>query len=270
MPFLTVDGSQGRRIYFEHYAGSKVPVLLIHGWGTSNRIWDTTLVELQASGHAVVSFDQRGCGQSDRDFPEVSIAQSAADAVAIVRHLGLQRVVLNGWSLGGSVAVEAARLLGAQCAGIVLTCGATPRYVQAPDFPHGGAPDSVAQTVAALRADRANFLYGLTQAVCAVPQTPAMIDWQWSIFMQTSPSADDALLGLGTLDQRATLAALDVPLLSIIGGKDVIVDPEICRLAARHAKRGKAVEFDECGHAPFLEDGPRYRKVLLDFLASIT
>lgn len=269
MPFLTVERSEGRRIYFEHYAGSKTPVLLIHGWGMSNRIWDTTLVELQAHGHAVVTFDQRGCGQSDRDFPEVSVATSAADVVALVRHLGLQRVVLNGWSLGGAIAVEAARLLGAQCVGVVLTCGATPRYVQAADFPHGGPPEGVAQTIAALRADRANFLYGLTQAVCAVPQTPAMINWQWSIFMQTSPSADDALANLGSLDQRATLAALDVPVLSIVGGKDVIVDPAICRYAAKHAKRGTAVEFEECGHAPFVEDGPRYRKVLLDFLASI-
>jgi pimeloyl-[acyl-carrier protein] methyl ester esterase len=269
MPFLTVERSHGRRIYFEHYAGSKVPVVLIHGWGMSNRIWDTTLVELQASGHGVVSFDQRGCGQSDRDFPDVSIAAAAADAVAIVRQLGLPKVVLNGWSLGGAVAIEAAHLLGAQCAGIVLTCGATPRYVQADDFPHGGAPDGVAQTVAALRADRANFLHGLNQAVCAVPQTPAMLDWLWSIFMQTSPSADDALLNLGTLDQRAILAALDAPLLSIVGAKDVIVDPAICRFAAKLAKRGTAVEFEDCGHAPFIEDGPRYRKVLLDFLASI-
>ncbi|MGL6223108.1 MAG: alpha/beta fold hydrolase [Steroidobacteraceae bacterium] len=269
MPFLTVERSHGRRIYFEHYAGSKVPVVLIHGWGMSNRIWDTTLVELQASGHAVVSFDQRGCGQSDRDFPDVSIAASAADAVAIVRQLGLSKVVLNGWSLGGAVAIEAAHLLGAQCAGIVLTCGATPRYVQASDFPHGGAPEGVAQTVAALRADRANFLHGLNQAVCAVPQTPAMLDWLWSIFMQTSPSADDALLNLGTLEQRAILAALDVPLLSIVGAKDVIVDPEIGRFAAKLAKRGTAVEFPDCGHAPFIEDGPRYRQVLLDFLASI-
>ena len=269
MPFLTVERSQRRRIYFEHYAGSKVPVVLIHGWGMSNRIWDTTLVELQANGHAVVSFDQRGCGQSDRDWPEVSVAASAADAAAIVRELGLPRVVLNGWSLGGAVAIEAARLLGAQCAGVVLTCGATPRYVQAADFPHGNPPESVAQTVAALRADRANFMHALTQAVCAVPQSPAVINWLWSIFMQAAPSADDALLNLGSLDQRAVLAALDVPLLSIVGGKDAVVDPEIGRIAARLAKRGRAVEFEECGHAPFLEDGPRYRKVLLDFLASV-
>ncbi len=269
MPFLTVEHGHGRRIYFEHYAGSSVPVLLIHGWGMSNRIWDTTLVALQANGHGVVSFDQRGCGQSDRDFHEVSIAASAGDAVAIVRQLGLERVVVNGWSLGGAVAVETARLLGTACAGVVLTGGATPRYVQAGDFPHGNPPESVAQTVEALRIDRANFLYGLTQAVCAVPQTPAVVNWLWSIFMQAAPSADDALLELGRLDQRATLAALDVPLLSIIGGKDVVVDPAIGRAAARLARRGSAVEFEDCGHAPFLEDGPRYRKVLLDFLASV-
>jgi non-heme chloroperoxidase len=87
--------------------------------------------------------------------------------------------------------------------------------------------------------------------------------------MQAAPSADEALLELGRLDQRATLASLDVPLLSIVGGKDVVVDPAIGRAAARLARRGSMAEFEECGHAPFLEDGPRYRKVLLDFLASV-
>lgn len=258
-----------RRIYFEYYPGKGLPVLLIHGWGMSCRIWDTTLVALQEAGHAVISFDQRGCGSSDKDFPVISIEQSAADAVALLEHLGIQRTVVNGWSLGGAVAVETARLLGKACAGVVVTAGATPRYVQAPDFPQGNPPGSTAQTVAMLRADRANFLYALSQGVCAVPQSPQVIDWLWSIFMQAGPGADRALLQLDTIDQRATLAALDVPLLSIVGAKDAIVPPAICRVAGEMAKHGSVAEFEDCGHAPFLEDGPRYRKVLLDFLAKV-
>ena len=162
MGLLATEGE--RRIYFEHYAGTGVPVLLLHGWGMSCRVWDTTLVALRKAGHAVVSFDQRGCGSSDKDFAEVSIAASARDAVALLDHLGIRRVVLNGWSLGGAIAVEAASQLGDRCAGVVLTAAASPRYTQAPDFALGNPPGSTAQTVALLREDRAGFLYNLTKA----------------------------------------------------------------------------------------------------------
>ncbi|MFM7783799.1 MAG: alpha/beta fold hydrolase [Gammaproteobacteria bacterium] len=267
MGLLATEGD--RRIYFEHHAGTGLPVLLLHGWGMSCRVWDTTLVSLRKAGHAVVSFDQRGCGSSDKDFAEVSIASSARDAVAVLDHLGIRRVVLNGWSLGGAIAVEAASLLGDRCAGVVLTAAASPRYTQASDFPMGNPPGSTAQTVALLREDRAGFLYNLTKAVCAIPQSAAVENWMWSIFMQSAPPADDALADLDTLEQRATLAALDVPVLSVVGGKDVVVPPEVCREAARIARHGRLAEFAESGHAPFVEEGPRYREVLLDFLSSI-
>ena len=267
MARLAVDGE--RSIYYEHYAGRGLPVLLIHGWGMNCRVWDTTLVSLLQAGHAVASFDQRGCGQSDKDFEQNSIDVSAGDVATLAMHLGLRRAVLNGWSLGGAIAVAAAERLGGACAGVVLTAGASPRYTQAADFPYGGPPGSSGQTVALLREDRANFLWNLTKATCAVPQSPAVENWLWGMFMQASPGADAALAGLDTLDQRRILAALVPPLLSIIGGKDAIVPPEIGRAAAKLAPRGRVAEFENCGHAPFLEDGPRYRKALLEFLGSL-
>ena len=124
MGLLTV--SENRRVYFEDHAGHGLPVLLIHGWGMSCRVWDSTLAALLAAGHRVVTFDQRGCGNSDKDFGEVSIEASGADAIAVLRHLGIRRAAVNGWSLGGAVAVERARLLGPDCAGVILTGGATP------------------------------------------------------------------------------------------------------------------------------------------------
>jgi pimeloyl-[acyl-carrier protein] methyl ester esterase len=267
MGLLTV--SEGRDVYFEDHAGPGLPVLLIHGWGMSCRVWDSTLVALERGGHRVVAFDQRGCGNSDKDFREVSVESSGADAVAVLRHLGIRRAAVNGWSLGGAVAVEAARRLGPDCAGVILTGGASPRYVQAPDFPHGNPPGSPVESVNALQLDRTNFFDGLTKAVCAIPQSDAMNAWLWSIFMQTSPAADRALAQLDSLDQRDAIRALECPLLSIVGGKDVFVAPDIGRYAAKIARRGKLAEFPDCGHAPFIEDGPRYRQVVLDFLGSL-
>jgi non-heme chloroperoxidase len=267
MGYLKV--AEERSIYFEHYPGDGLPVMLIHGWGMSCRVWDTTLVALRAAGHAVISFDQRGCGRSDKDFAEVTIERSAADAVALLDTLGISRVAVNGWSLGAAVAVESARLLGERCAGVVLTGGASPRYTQAPDFPYGNPPGSTAGTVEMLQADRAGFLFELTKAVCSVPQSDAVIHWMWSIFMQNAPSADQALLQLDTLDQRDIVGALAVPLLAMVGAKDLVASPDLGRQAAKLAKQGRVEEFPECGHAPFIEDGPRYRQALLDFLATL-
>jgi len=267
MGWLTTEGE--RRIYFEHYPGRRIPIVLLHGWGMSCRVWDTTLVALRDAGHGVITFDQRGCGASDKDFAEVSIATSAADAVAILDRLGIERAVVNGWSLGGAVAVAAAQRLGGRCAGLVLTTAASPRYTQAPDFPYGNPPGSTAQTVARLREDRATFLLDLTRAICAKPPTPALEQWMWSLFMQAAPSADAALAELDQLDQRTVLAALEVPVLAIVGALDVVVAPDVCREAARIARRGRVVEFAESGHAPFVEEGARYRAVLLEFLSTL-
>lgn len=264
-----INRENDRKIYFEYHAGTKTPVVLIHGWGTSSRVWDTTLASLRSAGHSVVAFDQRGCGMSDKDFSQNSIGLGAEDAIAILKHLDIKRAVLNGWSLGGAIAVETASRLGSGCAGVVLTAAASPRYVQASDYPFGGAPGSATATVGVMREGRANFFDALTKAVCAAPQSTAMNTWMWSLFMQTSPIADDALAELDVLDQRATLGAIDAPVLGFVGAKDLVVAPDVCRSVANYAKHCKLVEFENCGHAPFIEEGPQYRAALLEFLKGL-
>jgi pimeloyl-ACP methyl ester carboxylesterase len=62
--------AEGRSIYYEQHAGTRLPVVLIHGWGMSCRVWDTTLTALKQAGHEVITFDQRGLrlvGQGFRD-----------------------------------------------------------------------------------------------------------------------------------------------------------------------------------------------------------
>lgn len=259
----------GGRIYYEHHAGTRMPVLLLHAWAMNTRVWDSTLSALLAAGHEVIAFDQRGCGRSDKDFSDFSIAASAGDAVALVEKLGLDRVVVNGWSLGGAVATETAHRLGARCKGLILTCGASPRYTQAEGFPHGGTPADVEATVAAIRPDRATFFHGIARAVCARPVGEPVLDWMWSIFMQASPGADRSLAELGTIDQRAILSALEVPVLSIAGSEDVFTPPGIGEFAASSTRRGRLVRFEGCGHGPMFEDYDRYCSEVLGFLSEV-
>jgi pimeloyl-[acyl-carrier protein] methyl ester esterase len=178
-------------------------------------------------------------------------------------------VVLNGWSLGGAVAAEAARRLGDKAAGLVLTCGASPRFTKTADFPYGGDDEGLAATAAALAGDRAAFFKGLAQGVCAREVSQETVDWMWSAFIDSGPGVIRSLLDLGNIDQRVLLAELAVPVLSIIGSADAILDPQVGMQAAKCARNGTIVMFDGCGHAPFIEDAPRYIATLRDFVAHI-
>ncbi len=268
MAYLNVDGQ--RRIYYEHYPAGRPTVVLSHGWGMGCRVWDGTVARLQDAGIGVVTYDQRGCGESDKDFADVSIEALGGDLVALCEHLALAAPVLNGWSLGGAVVIDAAARLGSNLAGLVLTCGATPRYTRAVDFAFGGTAADVAATVAALRADRVNFLKTLYyQGVFARAVSDDVKHWCWQIALQASPGADASLGALATLDQRAAMARIDAPALVVVGGNDGVVAPDIERFAARQLRNAELLEMADCGHAPFLEDAVVYHDALLRFVGRL-
>ena len=267
MAFLSTDC--GRRVYYEDYGSGRRAVLLIHGWSFSCRAWDNTLPALLDAGHRVVMIDHRGCGRSDKDFPDLGIEAIAGDVVNLVGELGLDSVVLNGWSLGGAVAVEAADRLGRRCSGLALTGGATPIYTQKPDFAAGGTEADMAATLAGLKADRIGFLAGLARAVCAKDVGEPLVNWMWQVFCEASPMAHVTLGQLAALDQRSQLAALDVPIVSFVGLEDVFVAPEICRWVGEHHPKARVVEYAGVGHAPFIEVTEQYNRDLLAFLAEV-
>ena len=268
-----ISVEEGRQIHYEHYLGGpgqRPTVVLSHGWGMGCRVWDNTVARLVDAGHGVVIYDHRCCGQSDKDFADVSIEALGADLASLCQHLQLDRPVLNGWSLGGAVVVDAAVRLGSNLGGLVLTGGATPRYTQGEGFPHGGQAQDVAATVAALRADRVNFLKALYfDGVFAREVGTDVKDWCWRIALQASSGADAALGALAQLDQRSAMANLPCPALVAVGGQDGVVAPEIGRYAAGCLANAVLVEFEDSGHAVFLEDADRYHGALLDFLTGL-
>ena len=267
MARLEVDGKKS--IYYEDLGGDGRVMVLIHGWGMDNRCWDGVILPLKAVGHRVVTMDHRGCGRSDHDFADLSIAAIAGDVASLVAHLGLSDVVVNGWSLGGAVATHAASLLGDRCAGLVLTAGASPIYTQKPDLEIGGMPEDVEGNVAAMNDDRVNFLTMLATAICAKTPTDAVLASMAGAFLNSSARASTTLAELAHLDQRAMMMALDIPVLSFICGQDGFVAPDISRWVAENHPRATGVEFPESGHAPFMEEREGYLSALNDFISGL-
>jgi pimeloyl-ACP methyl ester carboxylesterase len=269
MPYLSVEGE--RQIYFEHHGRSGTAVVLTHGWGMSGRVWDTTVPTLLAAGVDVVTFDQRCCGQSDKVFDDVTIEAFGSDVVRIADHLGLERVLLNGWSLGGAVAVDAAAKLGDRLIGLALTCAATPRFVRGDDWEHGTTPEDLEDRIVALRRDRAVLLHDLAGAICRVDVVGEPVrEWLWQIFMQTSHHADYSLRSLGAIDQRAALEAITVPALVVAGALDPRVPRDVAELTAKLLPSASFVELDASSHVPFLEQPEEYRAAIVELVRSCT
>mgnify|MGYP006276169113 CR=1 FL=1 len=88
---------------------ARVPLLLVHGWPETRRIWWRVAGPLVAAGFEVVAPDLRGFGGSGPgDDGLGDVVAHALDLTALLRRLGLGPVVVVGGDLGGPVGIELA------------------------------------------------------------------------------------------------------------------------------------------------------------------
>jgi 3-oxoadipate enol-lactonase len=93
----------GGELYYE-VAGDGMPAVLVHGLALDARMWDDQVPALEDVA-TVVRYDVRGYGRSTRDA--ATPYANAGDLWRLVDHLGIDRTVLVGLSMGGRVVVEA-------------------------------------------------------------------------------------------------------------------------------------------------------------------
>jgi len=99
----------GLKLYYEVHgkpAKDGVPLVVLHGGGSTIETSFGKLLPLVSKSRRVIAFEQQGHGHTadvDRPF---SFAQSADDAVALLRHLHVEKADFLGYSNGGHIALE--------------------------------------------------------------------------------------------------------------------------------------------------------------------
>ncbi|WP_238412763.1 alpha/beta fold hydrolase [Saccharothrix deserti] len=95
----------GGVVYAYRELGPKagVPVVFLHHLAAVLDNWDPRVVDGIAAEHRVITFDNRGVGASTGSTPK-TIQAMAKDAVTFIRAMGLTRVDLLGFSMGGMIA----------------------------------------------------------------------------------------------------------------------------------------------------------------------
>ncbi|MFA5353488.1 MAG: alpha/beta hydrolase [Thermodesulfovibrionales bacterium] len=122
-----------------------LPVLFVHSAGGDTTHWSSQLEHLRKTRRAV-AFDLRGHGHSQPPKDgNYSLVSQASDIEAVVSSLGIQRFVLVGHSMGGSIAIVYAGLHPERLAGLLIVDS-------------GGDPNQISeeqkqQIIAALESD---------------------------------------------------------------------------------------------------------------------
>jgi pimeloyl-ACP methyl ester carboxylesterase len=92
-------------LYVEDH-GAGIPVLLLHGWPDSARLWRNQVPFLVSHGYRVITPDLRGFGRSGRpeEVAAYSLGNSVRDVTAILDHFGVGAAHVVGHDWGATVA----------------------------------------------------------------------------------------------------------------------------------------------------------------------
>ena len=100
----------GHRLVYDEWGSGDQHVVLLPGLLFSRRMHEPLAAELAERGHHVLCLDLLGHGASDRP-PEMwsySMTTFGRQAIGLLDHLGIERAVIGGTSLGANATLEAA------------------------------------------------------------------------------------------------------------------------------------------------------------------
>lgn len=253
MPRLSLES--GRRIWYEEQ-GEGRPLVLLHGWCMSSRVWRPQLETLK-SRFRVIAPDLAGHGRSDASPDGFHLPGLGVDLEELFRSLALEDALLVGWSLGAQLALWAAGPLRERLSGLVLVSG-TPRFTAGEDFSPGLDARELRGMRARMRRDPRGTLRDFVSGMFVPGECgqPHLVETIRQLLGDIPlPKTEVALQGLELLaetDLRALLQDVDLPTLIMGGDRDAICLPGASAYMARRIPETSQVIFSGCGHAPFL------------------
>jgi pimeloyl-ACP methyl ester carboxylesterase len=225
--------SNGAQLAFSD-TGTGLPVVFLHPTPLDRDFW-RPLTEDLAGVRAIIP-DLRGHGASELgsslpiggfarvpDAPALTMAQLAADTLAILDHLEVPTALFAGCSIGGYALLELWRQAPQRIRGLAFVCSK----------PQPDAEANLAKRVsniAQARAGGAGALFdGMAQSLIGATARAShpQIVRELRARITVTPEALVAVqAGLATRpDSVPTVATIDVPVLAIAGGEDATVTP---------------------------------------------
>ena len=255
----TVRADDGLTLVCDVTGRGDTALVFLHGWCGDREYWKHQLAAF-AGDYRVVAYDQAGHGESGKDRKQWTVDALADDVGAVVKALGLKRVILVGHSMGGPVALAAAKRL----PGTVVAVVGVDTLQNAEFKP----PEEM----------RKKFLAGFeadfkgTMRAGLAGMLPEKVDPALKDRLVTRAEAQDQKMALGLmrhmsgLDTKQLLKEAGVPVRCInSAGGFAFFTPTAVEVNKKYADYN-AVLIDDVGHYPMLERPAEFNQKLRDVL----
>ncbi|WP_158744316.1 alpha/beta fold hydrolase [Acidisphaera sp. L21] len=259
MPFVTRDGV---RLYWRADGHPDRPaLLLLHGVGTDHAVWDG-VVRALSGRFRLLRMDARGHGASDVPPGDYTIAELAADAVAVLDAAGAAKAVVAGLSMGGMTVMQMAIATPERLTGIAI-CNSTAEVV--PQF----WLDRAASV-------RANGMASMTDAIMT-RWFPASVLAAKPAYLSTARATSEAqepqgyigcCMAIAGLAVKDGLPAITLPTLVVVGSLDQATPPATGGEPIAAAIPGAQLVSLPTGHISPLERPDALAAALADFFAA--
>ena len=114
----TVQSADGSLISYGVRGEGDTTLVLIHCWTCNHQFWQPQ-IDYFSQDYKVVWLDLAGHGESSSQRQQYTMSAFGNDVASVVNQIDADRVILVGHSMGGPVAIEAAKQLGDKVIGIV-------------------------------------------------------------------------------------------------------------------------------------------------------
>ncbi|WP_276497111.1 alpha/beta fold hydrolase [Pontibacter litorisediminis] len=276
MPFIeTEDVQRNENVYLNYQDhGDGQPVILLHGWPLSHKMWEHQVQALVNAGFRCIAYDRRGFGDSDRPWRNYDYTSLAQDLRALIEQLDLRDCILVGFSMGGGEVVRYLSMFGNDRVDkAVLISSIIPIVKKTDDNPDGVPEDKLSEIMEALKTKRVTFLaefakqfYNYSDNKDTVSEENLKYDW--AITSAASPHATiETAKAWANTDFRRELQNVRVPTLIIHGDADQIVPIETSsEQSSKEIRDNKYIVVKDGPHGLFLTHKEEVNSALLDFL----
>jgi len=255
----------GKQLYARHFpSDSDMTVLLLHGLGGSSYLFNTTCGMIrEASGAEVLALDYRGHGESSGDRGDVDYTGQYEDDVAdVVAAIRTERpggkLVLAGHSMGGGIALRYALKKGASDVDAYLMFAPHLGF----DSPTAFAVEpktnaSTGEPPFKLHIPRLVGLFMLDIFGISAYHDSEVIYYNHPTGSPQSPISRytyRAFANAAPTRHTVALAAVDRPMLVLVGSNDEAFAAEQFKPVVEPHSRGKVLLFQESGHEDIMYD----------------
>lgn len=249
--------------------GSGRPVVLIHGVSMSRRFFEPNLDGL-AERFRVVNVDLRGHGESPAHEGGHTVAQYARDVHALIGRLGLDDVVLVGWSMGTMVAWELIRQFGTAGLAGHVNVSQGPSDLKRDDWELGAF--TTAELFGLLEAAQDDFrgvMADFVRTMFAAERPAAELDMLIAETQKLGANAATCiLLDQSLRDFRPVVGSYELPTLCTWGRDEKLVPVAAGEWLASRQPAALHL-FEHSGHCPMWEEPELWNRVAGDWIAAL-